>query len=121
MKRIFMLIITAFACPSAAQAFECGLQQPPGWTCDASGQAFGSLPGWHGETDKITGRTVMVPDNLTAREAIRRGEIVTDDLFEVVEEPGCRQRHHNDVLYCRDTWKRIKPHSEVGEDEEVPL
>ena len=54
MKRIFMLIIIAFACPSAAQAFECGLQQPPGWTCDASGQAFGSLPGWHGETARGT-------------------------------------------------------------------
>jgi hypothetical protein len=129
----------------AAHALECKLQ-PPGWDCNAIGQAYGPLPGWHAEADKVTGRTIMIPDNLTPhgplagariavidtarawwdltnpeREAIYRGEKIIDDFIEVVEEPGCRERYHNDTLYCRDTWKRINAHIDVGEDEEVPL
>jgi hypothetical protein len=94
----------------------------------------------------VTGRTIMIPNNLTPhgplaaariavidtarawqdlttaeREAIHRGDKIIDDFIEVVEEHGCRERFHNDTLYCRDTWKRVKPQIEVNADEEVPL
>jgi hypothetical protein len=37
---------------------------PPGWDCNQIGQAYGPLPGWHGETDKVSGCTLMMPNNL---------------------------------------------------------
>jgi hypothetical protein len=139
-------VVAVLVCSaSTAHAFECK-QQPPGWDCNAIGQPNRPLPGWHAEADKVTGRTIMIPDNLTPhgplaqariqvidlarawwdltdleREAIQRGDKILDDLIEVIEEPGCRERYRNDTLYCRDTWRRIDVRIEVGEDEEVPL
>jgi hypothetical protein len=98
LPRITAPALAALAClTGTAQAAECDKPHPPGWACNAIGQAIGPLPGWHGEADKVTGRTIMIPDtphgplaaariavidmarawqDLTAeeREAIHRGE-----------------------------------------------
>jgi hypothetical protein len=112
-------------------AAECS--QPPGWQCNAIGQGVGPLPGWHGEADKVTGRTIMIPDNLPAgtaltnariqvidlarvwpelsneeRAAINNGTKILDDLYDAVEEPGCREEHYGDTLFCHDVFTRIE-------------
>jgi hypothetical protein len=117
--------------PRPIEGAECS--QPPGWRCNALGQGIGPLPGWHGEADKVTGRTIMIPDNLAAgtaltnariqvidlarmwpelsneeRAAINNGTRILDDFFDAVEEPGCREEHYGDTLFCRDVFTRIE-------------
>src|SRR5262249_8130882 len=61
LKRIALAAPLALACITTAQAADCDLSQPPGWVCNQIAQAIGPAPGWHGEADKVTGRTIMIP------------------------------------------------------------